>query len=57
MNILHSCQDHGGAEDAEAADAQAEQRAVSTQEEDLIKPQTSNEVYKHQISLVYALED
>jgi hypothetical protein len=42
MNILNGCQDleadHGGAEDAEAADAQAEQRAVSTQEEDLIKP-------------------
>ncbi len=42
MNILHGCQDleadHGGAEDAEAADGQAEQRAGRTQEEDTIKP-------------------
>jgi hypothetical protein len=42
MNILHICQDleadHGGAEDAEAADAQAEQRVGRTQEEDLIEP-------------------
>ena len=42
MNILHSCQDleadHGGAEDAEAADAQAEQRAGRIQGEDPIKP-------------------
>jgi hypothetical protein len=41
MDILHSCQyleaDHGGAEDTEATDAQAERRSGITQEEDLMK--------------------
>jgi hypothetical protein len=49
MDILHSCQyleaDHGGAEDAEATDAQAERRAGGTQEEDPIKLKASNYVY------------